>query len=99
MKIVIVQGAFFPVPAVKGGAVEKIWFELGKAFARDGHSVTHISKRTTEFANFELIEEVNHIRVPGFRWQSSYARNRLRDLLYSILAFAKIPKSNIIVTN
>ena len=39
MKITIVLGAFFPVPPIKGGAVEKIWFALGQEFARRGHDV------------------------------------------------------------
>src|SRR5579862_3380431 len=30
LKITIVQGAFFPVPPLMGGAVEKVWFTLGR---------------------------------------------------------------------
>jgi hypothetical protein len=40
MRITIVQGAFLPVPPVLGGAVEKIWFALGKEFASRGHGDT-----------------------------------------------------------
>ena len=45
MKITILQGAFLPVPAIQGGAIEKAWEALGQAFAVAGHNVTHISKR------------------------------------------------------
>ena len=45
MKITILQGAFLPVPTKRGGAVEKVWFGLGREFARLGHTVTHVSRR------------------------------------------------------
>ena len=36
-------GAFLPVPPIKGGAIEAVWFLLGQEFAKHGHEVTHIS--------------------------------------------------------
>lgn len=45
MKIVIVQGAFLPIPPIYGGAVEKIWFKLGEKFTHFGSEVVHISKK------------------------------------------------------
>ncbi len=44
MRITIVLGAFFPVPPIMGGAVEKVWFALGQEFARRGHEVVQISR-------------------------------------------------------
>src|SRR5262249_25971239 len=41
LRINIVQGAFFPVPALRGSSVEKVWHALGREFARAGHKVTH----------------------------------------------------------
>ena len=43
MKITILQGAFLPVPPLRG-AIEKAWQALGEAFVRAGHEVTHISR-------------------------------------------------------
>jgi hypothetical protein len=43
VKINILQGAFLPVPPIKGGAIEAVWFLLGQEFAKHGHEVTHIS--------------------------------------------------------
>ena len=53
MKITILQGAFFPVPAIQGGAIEKAWEVLGQAFVAAGHNVTHISKRHPELPDNE----------------------------------------------
>ena len=44
MKITILQGAFLPVPPLRGGAIEKAWQGLGEAFVETGHEVTHISR-------------------------------------------------------
>jgi peptidoglycan/LPS O-acetylase OafA/YrhL len=45
MKITIVTGFFLPVPALAGGAMEKIWHRLGGLMADAGHEVTFISRR------------------------------------------------------
>ena len=66
MKITILQGAFLPVPPLYGGAVEKLWFELGKQFASLGIDVVHISRAHCELPDDQVIEGVNHIRIPGF---------------------------------
>ena len=44
MRITILQGAFLPVPALRGGAIEKAWESLGQEFSRNGHEVTHVSR-------------------------------------------------------
>ena len=70
MKITILQGAFLPVPALRGGAIEKAWEALGQAFAKQGHEVTHVSRLCDGLPPREKIGEVRHIRVRcecGFR--------------------------------
>src|ERR1700733_5122827 len=99
MRITIVQGAFLPIPPVSGGAVEKIWFALGKEFARRGHQVTHVSRRHETLAWEECIEGVHHIRVAGFDTPSSLARLKWRDLLYTRKAVKALPEADILVTN
>lgn len=44
MKIPIMTGAFFPVPPILGGAVEKAWFALAREFVRRSHEVVQISR-------------------------------------------------------
>ena len=58
MKITILQGAFLPVPAIRGGAIEKAWQVLGEAFAKAGHEVTHISRLCDGLPEQESIEGV-----------------------------------------
>jgi glycosyltransferase involved in cell wall biosynthesis len=99
MRITIVQGAFLPVPPVLGGAVEKIWFALGKEFASRGHSVTHISRGYGTLACEEFIDGVHHIRVPGFDTPRSLVRLKWRDLLYSRRVLGALPNADVLVTN
>ena len=63
MKINILQGAFLPVPSCRGGAIEKAWFELGKAFVKHGHQVTHVSRLCDELPREEVIDGVTHKRI------------------------------------
>jgi glycosyltransferase involved in cell wall biosynthesis len=99
MRITIVQGAFLPVPPVLGGAVEKIWFALGKEFAKRGHQVTHISREHRASVRDEFAEGVHHIRIPGYDTPPSLVRLKWRDLLYSRRAVTVLPEADILVTN
>jgi len=54
MKITIVYGAFFPVPPVLGGAVEKLWHTMAVEFAKRGHEVVEISRTFKEFPDNEI---------------------------------------------
>ena len=61
MRITILQGAFLPVPAIRGGAIEKAWQVLGEAFVKAGHDVTHISRLCDGLPEQESIEGVRHL--------------------------------------
>ena len=99
MRITIVQGPFLPVPPLLGGAVEKVWFNLGKEFARHGHEVTHVSRGFRDLPTRETIEGVKHIRVSGFASPSTFAQRTLLDLWYVLRVLPKLPKADILVTN
>lgn len=100
MKITILQGAFFPIPAVKGGAVEKIWYQLGIEFAKAGHEVTHISRTFTDMPDSEVRDGVQYLRVRGYEFPSSLVKIKLLDFFYTLRALRKVPEdSDIIVTN
>jgi glycosyltransferase involved in cell wall biosynthesis len=99
MKITILQGAFFPVPPKLGGAVEKLWYALGREFARRGHEVVHVSRQWGELAVQERVDGVLHIRVKGFDASVPSWRFRLADLIYSWRALRVLPKADIVVTN
>jgi len=100
VKVVILQGAFLPVPPLMGGAVEKMWFILGQKFSARGHEVTHISRRFKHLPSNELVDNVQHIRVGGYEMPSSLVLLKLLDAIYTIRAMLVIPKdADIIVTN
>ncbi|MFN2509278.1 MAG: glycosyltransferase family 4 protein [Chthoniobacterales bacterium] len=99
MKITIVLGAFFPVPPLMGGAVEKVWFALGQEFARRGHEVVQISRRHPQLPRTETIEGVRHIRVSGSAQPRSILWLKWLDLMYSIRARLVLPHADILVTN
>lgn len=99
MKITIVLGAFFPVPPIMGGAVEKVWFALGREFARRGHEVVQISRSHARLPRTETIDGVIHIRVPGFDQPRSMLWLKFLDLVYSMRARRVLPPAEILVTN
>jgi glycosyltransferase involved in cell wall biosynthesis len=99
MKITIVLGAFFPVPPIMGGAVEKVWFALAQEFARRGHEVVQISRAHPRLQRAERIKGVTHIRIRGFAQPRSIVCLKFLDLLYSLRALCVLPKSDIVVTN
>lgn len=99
MKITILQGAFFPVPAIQGGAIEKAWEALGQAFAVAGHNVTHISKRHPQFPDSEYIGAVHHLRVRGFKSVQNPYLLKLKELLYVLKVRSVLPPADILVTH
>jgi glycosyltransferase involved in cell wall biosynthesis len=99
MRITIVLGAFFPVPPLLGGAVEKVWFALGQEFVRQGHEVVQISRRHPELPECEVIAGVRHLRVKGYAQPGSILWLKWLDLLYSLRARRVLPPADILVTN
>ncbi len=99
MKITIVQGAFLPVPPLRGGAIEKIWFALGQEFVRRGHSVTHLSRQFSGLPDDETIGGVRHLRVRGHDAPRSLLALKFFDLLYSMRIVRKLPPADVLVTN
>ncbi len=99
MRITIAQGAFFPVPPILGGAIEKTWLVLGREFARRGHAVTHISRRHPALPDRESTTGVTYLRVPGFNAVKSSLLTKALDLIYSLRVRRVLPPADILVTN
>lgn len=99
LKITLLQGAFFPVPPIRGGAVEKLWYQLGLEFARQGHQVTHISRSVPELPNESHDGGVHHLRVPGYDQPKGGIALKCRDFLYTRRALRVAPAADILVTN
>lgn len=99
MRITIASGFFLPVPPRLGGAVEKLWFHLGRHFAGAGHTVTHLSRKFPDLPAREEIDGVAHIRVSGFDHHHLLAVNLARDFIWSRRLLAQIPPGDILVSN
>lgn len=102
MNITIVQGAFLPVPPVAGGAVEKLWFDLGREFARRGLEVTHVSRAWPSLPDEGPIDGVMHRRLNGFDFPRSRVLAKLMDAVYSLRCLGTLwsmPRCDIVVTN
>ncbi|PYL17597.1 MAG: glycosyltransferase family 1 protein [Verrucomicrobia bacterium] len=107
MKITIAMGAFFPVPPIMGGAVEKVWFTLAAEFVKRGHEVMMVSRKTPGLPREETINGVKHLRVGGFDTPRSLVWLKFLDLIYSLRTMSilrsrrmsELPDADIIVTN
>jgi glycosyltransferase involved in cell wall biosynthesis len=99
LRITIVQGAFLPVPALLGGAVEKVWYALGQEFARAGHEVVHIGRSHPKLPSENVSDGVRYIRVRGYDTPRSLWRLKLLDLIYSLRVRRVLPVADILVTN
>ena len=82
-----------------GGAVEKVWFALGREFVKLGHEVTHISRQHQDLPASEIIDGVCCRRVPGFDAPRSLVRLKVLDLIYSIRVLRALPPADVLVTN
>jgi glycosyltransferase involved in cell wall biosynthesis len=99
MRITILQGAFLPVPPLRGGAMEKLWFELGKQFSNQGHTVFHVSRSFPGMPDEEKIEHVQHLRIKGYDTPANGLHLKALDFFYSWRAFHVLPRADILITN
>ncbi|MEK9772794.1 MAG: glycosyltransferase family 4 protein [Opitutae bacterium] len=99
MRITILQGAFLPVPPLRGGAIEKAWQALGEAFVRAGHQVTHISRRCDGLPKEEKINGVHHLRIKGGDACSNPLLLKSREIFYVWQARKILPPADILVTH
>lgn len=87
------------MPPRLGGAVEKAWFALGRAFAARGHHVTHISRQFDDLLLSEQDGGVEYRRIPGYATPSSSLRLKACDFFYTWKARRALPAADIHVTN
>jgi glycosyltransferase involved in cell wall biosynthesis len=99
MRITIVQGAFLPVPPLLGGAVEKMWYLLGRRFAACGHDVVHVGRRFGSLAVNEEDGGVRYLRVGGYSTPGSLLVLKWRDLQYTRRVLRVLPPADIVVSN
>ena len=100
LRIVVVQGPYFPVPPLLNSGVEKMWYGLAREFRRRGCSVTQISRRFCDLPEKGLDAGVQHVRLPSRDAPRSAAFYRAYDAIYSFRALRALPEdANIVITN
>jgi len=99
LRIVIILGAFYPVPTILGGAVEKVQANLAAAFAAAGHHVTMVSRRFGALPARETVSGVRHVRIASFNRTRSLPVNLLLSLIYDTRAVRAMPVADVTVTN
>lgn len=99
MKITIVMGFFLPVPALAGGATEKIWHRLGELMAEAGHDVTIISRRWPGLPNHETHGRLTHRRIGGCRHTRFLPLNLVLDFLWGLRVLFALPRADVVVCN
>jgi glycosyltransferase involved in cell wall biosynthesis len=99
LRISIVTGFFLPVPAVSGGATEKIWYGLARIFASAGHSVTFVSRSWPGLASDETFGGVHYVRLPGFDHTGSLPLNLALDLAWGFRVARALPPGDVVICN
>src|SRR3954470_2655773 len=99
MKISIVMGFFLPVPALAGGATEKIWHRLAELMAAAGHDVTIISRQWPGLAGRESIGRLTHVRLPGMNHTKRLPLNLAFDFMWGLRVLRALPPADVVVCN
>jgi glycosyltransferase involved in cell wall biosynthesis len=99
MRITIVMGFFLPVPALAGGATEKIWHRLGELMAAEGHDVTIVSRRWPGLPDRETRGRLTHLRLPGMDHTRFLPANLALDFIWGLRVSRALPPADIVVCN
>lgn len=99
MNITIVTGPWLPVPAVAGGAVNKLWQGVAEEFVKKGHQVTIFCRAYPEQPAQETIKGVKYIRQGGMSQSTNIYWDLLKDLVYALQTVPILPKADITVIN
>lgn len=99
MKIAITFGFFLPVPPVRGGATEKIWFNLGGRLAARGHDVILYTRTWESWPAVERINGMEIHRVPGWDHRSRLWRNLVLDFRWGRRLRRILPRDAAVISH
>ena len=99
MKITIATGPIFPVPAIRGGAVQRLWEGLAREFAKRGHEVTIFARKFPGQASEEAVDGIRYVRRGGYAQSTSIKRDLVKCLLYALKTARHVPPGDVVVTN
>ena len=99
MKITIATGPIYPVPAVLGGSVQRLWYGLALEFAKRGHEVTIFAKAHEGQPEEETLDGIRFVRWGGYDLSTSIGTDLVRCLIYALRAAPRVPRGDIVVAN
>lgn len=99
MRVSIVTGPWLPVPAVRGGAMQKSWHGLAREMGRAGHEVTVVARTFPGQPQDETLDGVRILRTRGFSQGRHVAWDLAKDWLYAWNTLPCLPAADILVTN
>lgn len=99
MKISIATGPWFPVPAIQGGAVARLWHGLAEEFAAAGHEVTVLCRSYPGQLQTEVLNGVRYIRQGGYPQSPNIWLDLAKDFAYAASVFPTFPDADILVIN
>jgi glycosyltransferase involved in cell wall biosynthesis len=99
MKITIATGPIFPVPAVRGGAVQRLWEGLAHEFVKRGHEVTIFAREFPGQAKEEMVGGIRYVRRGGYSQSTSIKRDLVQCLIYALKTAWHVPSGDVVVTN
>jgi glycosyltransferase involved in cell wall biosynthesis len=99
MKITIATGPIFPVPAVRGGAVQRLWEGLAHEFVKRGHEVTIFAREFPGQAKEEMVDGIRYVRCGGYSQSTSIKRDLVQCLIYALKTVRHVPPGDVVVTN
>jgi glycosyltransferase involved in cell wall biosynthesis len=99
MKITIATGPIYPVPAVLGGSVQRLWHGLALEFAKRGHEVTIFAKAHEGQPEEETLDGIRFVRWGGYDLSTSIGTDLVRCLIYALRAAPRVPRGDVVVAN
>ena len=92
------MGFALPVPALLGGALEKIWYHLARELSRE-HEVTIYSCRDPRLVAREYDGGIRHVRLEGYRRSNVVMWNAVQSCRWAAGVIRHVGEGDIVVTN
>jgi glycosyltransferase involved in cell wall biosynthesis len=99
LRITVVTGPWFPTPPGPSGAVERVWGDLARHFAKMGHDVLVLSRAFEGLPAEETKDGVRTRRLTAWKQGRNVKLDIIKDFFFSLRMFMACPKADIVVTN
>lgn len=99
LTITIVTGPWFPTPPGPSGAVERVWGDLARHFAKRGHKVLVLSRAYEGLPSDETKDGVRTLRLTSWKQGKNVKIDLVKDMFFSTRMFLQCPRADIVVTN